>query len=151
MVVWLCLCGRRGFVTGFPLVKMVMCLRKIEEFFVVLKNNLITRIRLCFPLIWMTALKAEHKLCVQEWRHLKYIIIMFGYIRIFFLISAGYKCFLWGHWYPCFGLLVMSAPGSKAKVDPSFACFVACVWWIPNKKNLGFKSEKENFYSPQRF
>ena len=39
--------------------------------------------------------------------------------------------FLWGHWYPCFGLLVTSPLGFKARVDPSHACFVTCVQWIP--------------------
>ena len=28
----------------------------------------------------------------------------------------GYKAFLWGHWYPCFGLLMTSSPGFKARV-----------------------------------
>ena len=27
------------------------------------------------------------------------------------------KSFLWGHWYPCFGLLVMSTLGFKARVS----------------------------------
>ena len=34
---------------------------------------------------------------------------------------------MWGHWYHCFGFLVMSALGFKARVDPS----LACVQWIP--------------------
>ena len=52
---------------------------------------------------------------------------------LFFLkkIFGGYKSFLWGHWYPCFGLLAMSPLGFKAKVDPLLACFVARVQWIP--------------------
>ena len=33
--------------------------------------------------------------------------------------------FLWDHWYLCFGLLVMSAVGFKARVDP-FACMLPC-------------------------
>ena len=37
--------------------------------------------------------------------------------------------FLWGHWYPCFGLLVTSALGFKARVD-SLACFLACVLFL---------------------
>ena len=41
------------------------------------------------------------------------------------------RVILWDHWYPCFGLLVMSALGFKARVDPSLACFIACVQWIP--------------------
>ena len=34
----------------------------------------------------------------------------------FFLITGGHESFLWGHWYPCFGLLVTSPLGSKARV-----------------------------------
>ena len=46
----------------------------------------------------------------------------------FFLKFFGrHMSFSWGHWYPCFGLLVTSALGSQAKVDPFFACFLACV------------------------
>ena len=30
---------------------------------------------------------------------------------------GGHKFFLWGHWYPCFGLLLTSALGLKARVD----------------------------------
>ena len=37
--------------------------------------------------------------------------------------------FLWGHWYPCFGLLVTSALGFKARVD-SLACFLACMLFL---------------------
>ena len=33
--------------------------------------------------------------------------------------------FLWGHWYPYFGLLVISALGFKAMVG-SLACFLTC-------------------------
>ena len=34
---------------------------------------------------------------------------------------VGHESFLWGHWYPCFGLLLTSALGFKAMVD-SLAC-----------------------------
>ena len=30
---------------------------------------------------------------------------------------GGHKSFLWGHWYPCFRLLITSALGFKARVD----------------------------------
>ena len=36
----------------------------------------------------------------------------------FLLFFGGHKFFVWGHWYPCFGFLVMSALGFKARVDP---------------------------------
>ena len=39
--------------------------------------------------------------------------------RIFFF--AGNQSFLWGHWYPCFGLLVTSVLGFKPRVD-TLAC-----------------------------
>ena len=45
----------------------------------------------------------------------------------FFFCFGGHKSFSWGHWYPCFGLLVVSALGFKARVDAFFACFLACV------------------------
>ena len=35
--------------------------------------------------------------------------------------------FLWRHWYPCFGLLVMSALGFKVRVDPSLACLLTAM------------------------
>ena len=35
------------------------------------------------------------------------------FFKIFF---GGHESFLWGHWYPCFGLLVTSPLGFKAKV-----------------------------------
>ena len=37
--------------------------------------------------------------------------------------------FLWGHWYPCFRLLVMSALGFKARVD--IACMLSCLHATP--------------------
>ena len=39
--------------------------------------------------------------------------------------------FLWGHWYPIFGLLVTSDLCFKAKVDSLLACIIACSQWIP--------------------
>ena len=39
----------------------------------------------------------------------------------FFQIFVGHMSFLWGYWYPCFGLLVTSALGFKTRVD-SLAC-----------------------------
>ena len=40
-------------------------------------------------------------------------------------ISGFLFCFyLWGHWYPCFELLVMSPLGFKARVGSLF-----CTWW----------------------
>ena len=56
-----------------------------------------------------------------------------GEVSFFFCtkIFAGRESFSWGHWYPCFGLLMTSPLGFKARVDLSLACFVACVSWIP--------------------
>ena len=44
-----------------------------------------------------------------------------------FFIFGGHKSFLWGHRYPCFGLLMVCTLGFKARVDPMLACFLACV------------------------
>ena len=49
----------------------------------------------------------------------------------FFQILGSHKSFLWGHWYSCFGLLVMSSLGYKFRVDPSLVCFVVCTQRIP--------------------
>ena len=49
-----------------------------------------------------------------------------------------HKSFLWGHWYPCFGLLVMSPLGFKARVGsliPNWWRFICYMlpkihfWW----------------------
>ena len=47
----------------------------------------------------------------------------------------GHTSFWWGHWYPCFGMLVTSALGFKARVD--ITCTLSCLctspqihlWW----------------------
>ena len=44
--------------------------------------------------------------------------------------------FLCGHWYPRFGLLVMSALDSKASVNPSLTRFVTWMQWIPLVQDL---------------
>ena len=36
-----------------------------------------------------------------------------------------------GHWYLWFGFHLMSVLGFKAKVNPSLACFIDAVQWIP--------------------
>ena len=43
---------------------------------------------------------------------------------------GGHQSFLWGHWYPCFRLRVMSALGFNARVDLSLN-FLTCMQWIP--------------------
>ena len=42
-------------------------------------------------------------------------------------ILGGHKSFLWGHWYPCYRLLMMSVLGFKVRVNPLLACFLTCV------------------------
>ena len=46
----------------------------------------------------------------------------FKLIRLF-LIFGGHKSFLWGKWYSCFGLQVMSPLGFKARVGS-----LICIW-----------------------
>ena len=53
------------------------------------------------------------------------------YLFLFLLIFGVHESFLWGHWYPCFGLLVTSPLGFKARVDPLLACFLTCAQRIP--------------------
>ena len=47
---------------------------------------------------------------------------------LFFLEFWGKSVLFMSHWYPCFGLLVTSPLGFKARVDP---LFVTCAQWIP--------------------
>ena len=42
---------------------------------------------------------------------------------------GGHQSFLWGHWYPCFGLLVTSWLGFKARVGP-LACMLCCLCFM---------------------
>ena len=49
----------------------------------------------------------------------------------FCLIFGGHQSFWWGHWYPCFVLLVSSGLGFKARVCPLLACFVTCMQQYP--------------------
>ena len=46
--------------------------------------------------------------------------------QTFLKFFGGHKSFSWGHWYPCFGLLV----GFKAGVEFSLAYFLACVLFL---------------------
>ena len=50
------------------------------------------------------------------------------HIRPFFFLNFLENIsFFWGHCYPCFGLMVMSALGFKSRVDPPLACSVVCM------------------------
>ena len=52
-----------------------------------------------------------------------------SWVISFLFFYFGEQSFLWGCWYPCFGLLVMSAMVFKAREDPLLACFR--LQWIP--------------------
>ena len=43
---------------------------------------------------------------------------------------VGHRPYFWCRWYPCFGLLVMSAMGFKTRVDLSLACFLASLLFL---------------------
>ena len=45
---------------------------------------------------------------------------------VYFFNFGGHKSILYGHWYPSFGILVMSALGFKARVDPFYS--FSSVW-----------------------
>ena len=50
-------------------------------------------------------------------------------MHFFFLkIFGGHESFLWGHWYPCFGLLVMSPLGFKARVGSALFTLGRGIW-----------------------
>ena len=42
------------------------------------------------------------------------------------LVHRNHQIELWGHWYPCLGLLVTYALGFKARVGPLLVCFIMC-------------------------
>ena len=60
------------------------------------------------------------------------------YNTFFFLKFLADTCPFWGHWYPCFGFLVMSPLGFKARVGSAlFAIFAeANVMYIPQDSPL---------------
>ena len=43
--------------------------------------------------------------------------------KFFFKVFGGHMSFLGGHWYPCFGFLVMSSLGFKARVGSALFAF----------------------------
>ena len=56
-----------------------------------------------------------HCICQDNWVNR----VVWNWISIFYFFLktfGGHESFLWGHWYPCFGLLVMSPLGFKARV-----------------------------------
>ena len=49
----------------------------------------------------------------------------------FFFFNFDRHRSFWGHWYFCFGLLVLSTLGFKVRVDPFLAVFFTHMKWIP--------------------
>ena len=64
---------------------------------------------------------------VQVWGYLKCLLFIFHFLKKIW----GHKSLSFGHWHPCFGLLVISALHFKARVDPLLVCFLTCVQQIP--------------------
>ena len=55
----------------------------------------------------------KFKNTMKQPRQLPKVYLFFPF---FLKIFGGHESFLWGHWYPCFGLLVTSPLGFKARV-----------------------------------
>ena len=55
---------------------------------------------------------------------------------VFFQTFGGTKSFSWGHYYPSFGLLITSAQGFKAKVDPALLYFLTTVQLISTQTKV---------------
>ena len=55
--------------------------------------------------------------------------MIFFFFVFFYKIFGGHMSFSWGHWYPCFRLLMTSALGFKARVDLS--CTLSCLRATP--------------------
>ena len=53
--------------------------------------------------------------------------------RSFFLNFGPLQSILWGYWYSCFKLLVVSALGFRTRMDPSLACFTSRVTPLGNQ------------------
>ena len=74
---------------------------------------------------WSTNLRGAFHTFNEESKQLYYVIL---YLKmnhyLFFLIYGAHKSFSWGHRCPCFRLLVISALGFNAKVDPFLHAFL---------------------------
>ena len=68
-------------------------------------------------------------------------------IFVFLKFLADTCPFFWGHWYPCFGFLVTSPLGFKARVGSAlFAIFAeANVMYIPQDSPLGGRCAADHF------
>ena len=65
---------------------------------------------------------------------------MYLFVKLFFFFKSFWRTHVlfWGHWYPCFGFLVTSPLGFKARVGSAlFAIFAeANVMYIPQDSPL---------------
>ena len=68
----------------------------------------------------------------------KYRSMFLGGNSFLFKVFGGHMSFFWGHWYPCFGFLVTSPLGFKARVGSAlFTIFAeANVMYIPQDSPL---------------
>ena len=89
----------------------------------------ITELRLPASSIWLPDIVLTNRWAFEVPPHLKKI--------------GGHQSFLWGHWYPCFGPLVTSALGFKARV-PCVLCH--CVQWII-QIHLSIWERESKFYA----
>ena len=59
------------------------------------------------------------------------LVIFAATTYIFFKKNfGGHKSFLLGHWYPCFGLLLTSPPGFKARVSSLIHTWLRSMWYM---------------------
>ena len=71
----------------------------------------------------------EWNLAIEMFPSERQITLQKQNLFLFYNILGGHMSFLWGHWYPCFRLLVTSALGYKARVD-SLVHFLACMLFL---------------------
>ena len=75
-------------------------------------------------------------------------MFLYDLLKIFFfLIFEGHESFLWGHWYPYFGLLVTSPLGFKARVGSALfelsrgiRVMLHVPWDSPSKALVGLET-----------
>ena len=61
----------------------------------------------------------------QNYKESSYMYFSEFFFFFFFKVFGGHMSFLGGHWYPCFGFLVTSPMGFKARVGSAlFAIFL---------------------------
>ena len=96
---------------------------------------------LLFDVLWCIITLSHFSLIdfnlIRLWVSIHFISHFLKYIHAYFFLNFGRRqSFLWGHWYPCFGLLVMSPLGFKARVSRHIHPWQRCMCYTFPKIHL---------------